>query len=447
MPDEMLDEIWGQVAILRRFRIAHRDLRRANLLVDEDGQPWVIDFGFSEVAASDALLDADVAQLLVALAIKVGVDRSLESAVREIGAQAVGCCLPRLQLTALSGATREALKDHPDHLADLQRRVSEVARVEAPHYEQLQRVSGKTLVTLGVLTAAMYFLIPQLSDVPGIVTQIRGARWSWLPWILVSSAITYVGATISMIGSVPARLRLGPTFVAQWASTFASRLAPSSVGGMALNVRFLQKQGIDPAVAGASVGMNSVGGFVMHMLLMLLFVVWAGKDAFGAFSLPDPKVLLYGLVGVAALSAIAFSIPVVRHAVFVKLVPLLKRSVGGVGEVVRRPSKLVGLLGGSLIVTSSYIACVYLSIEAFGGGLGFAQVGAVYLGGAALAAAAPTPGGLGAMEAALIAGFVAAGLSNTIAVPAVFLFRFATYWIPILPGWLGFSWLRKEQYI
>ena len=51
------------------------------------------------------------------------------------------------------------------------------------------------------------------------------------------------------------------------------------------------------------------------------------------------------------------------------------------------------------------------------------------------------------MEAALIAGFVAAGLSNTIAVPAVFLFRFATYWIPILPGWLGFSWLRKEQYI
>jgi undecaprenyl-diphosphatase len=74
-------------------------------------------------------------------------------------------------------------------------------------------------------------------------------------------------------------------------------------------------------------------------------------------------------------------------------------------------------------------------------------VGAVYLTGSAVATAAPTPGGLGALEAALIAGLVAAGMSNTIALPAVFLFRLATFWLPVLPGWLCLTWLKRAGYL
>jgi uncharacterized membrane protein YbhN (UPF0104 family) len=51
------------------------------------------------------------------------------------------------------------------------------------------------------------------------------------------------------------------------------------------------------------------------------------------------------------------------------------------------------------------------------------------------------------MEAALIAALVAAGLDNAVAVPSVFLFRFATFWVPILPGWLAFSYLRRAEYV
>ena len=87
------------------------------------------------------------------------------------------------------------------------------------------------------------------------------------------------------------------------------------------------------------------------------------------------------------------------------------------------------------------------SVEAFGGGLPFATVGAVYLVGSAVAQAAPTPGGLGAVEAALIAGLVAAGLDNTVAVPAVFFYRLFTFWVPILPGWLCFQWLQRNDYL
>ena len=65
-------ELWGQVACLREHRIAHRDLRRANVLVDGDDEPWLTGFAFSEVAASDDQLDGDIAQLLAALSLTVG---------------------------------------------------------------------------------------------------------------------------------------------------------------------------------------------------------------------------------------------------------------------------------------------------------------------------------------------------------------------------------------
>ena len=99
------------------------------------------------------------------------------------------------------------------------------------------------------------------------------------------------------------------------------------------------------------------------------------------------------------------------------------------------------------MVTLSYVLAVYFSTVAFGGGLNLAQVGAAYLVGSAIATVAPTPGGLGALEAAVIAGLVGAGMANSAAVPAVFLFRLATFWLPILPGWFAFNHLRRADYV
>jgi glycosyltransferase 2 family protein len=100
-----------------------------------------------------------------------------------------------------------------------------------------------------------------------------------------------------------------------------------------------------------------------------------------------------------------------------------------------------------LFTTVSYLLAVDFCVVAFGGGVPLASAGAICLVGSAVANAAPTPGGLGAMEAGLIGGLVAAGLDNAVAVPAVFLFRLATFWLPILPGWLSFHWLQRHDYV
>ena len=86
-----------------------------------------------------------------------------------------------------------------------------------------------------------------------------------------------------------------------------------------------------------------------------------------------------------------FAVPSVRRRVILRLRPLLRRSIGSAAHALRTPGKLALLLGGSAVVTLSYIACVYLTTRAFGGDLSLASVGAVYLIGSALAAAAPPP--------------------------------------------------------
>ena len=74
LTDAVLDAIWAQVKVLRAHRIAHRDLRLANVFLAADGEAWAIDFGFSELAASDLLLANDLAELTTSLASVVGVD-------------------------------------------------------------------------------------------------------------------------------------------------------------------------------------------------------------------------------------------------------------------------------------------------------------------------------------------------------------------------------------
>lgn len=367
--------------------------------------------------------------------------------ITELGPEAVAASLPRLQPNTFSGATREALKQRKELVGQLRATVATRCGVPEPELVALDRIGPRTIVTGVMLVAITYLLVPQLGDVAGMVQRIREADWAWLPPIVAMSALTYVGAALSISGAVPVRLRPVPTFVTQLASSFASKLAPAGLGGMALNVRYLQKSGVDLAVATSGVGLNTIGGFVVHAFLLLVFAFWAGRSVFDSIRLPRPQVFGWGVLAVLALTAVLFAVPTVRRLVARRLLPLLRRSIGGVAHALRSPGKLALLLGGSAVVTLSYILCVYLSTRAFGGDLSLASVGAVYLLGSAIAAAAPTPGGLGALEAAVIAGLVAAGMDHTIAVPAVFLYRLATFWLPILPGWAAFSWLRRAEFV
>jgi undecaprenyl-diphosphatase len=128
LTDGFLRDIWTQVAELHGHRIAHRDLRLANIFVGSDGAIWLIDFGFSELAARDLLIDTDRAELVASTASRVGADRAVAAAVAVVGADALRGVDTRLRPWALSGATRTALKENKQLLPAVK---ADVARVTA----------------------------------------------------------------------------------------------------------------------------------------------------------------------------------------------------------------------------------------------------------------------------------------------------------------------------
>ncbi|CAM5715833.1 Membrane protein OS=Streptomyces antimycoticus OX=68175 GN=SANT12839_062080 PE=4 SV=1 [Streptomyces antimycoticus] len=114
-------------------------------------------------------------------------------------------------------------------------------------------------------------------------------------------------------------------------------------------------------------------------------------------------------------------------------------------DVLQRPKKLLTGIGGTLLLTAANVMCLDASIRAFGGELSYASIAVVFLAGNALGSAAPTPGGVGAVEAALIAGLTFAGLPYETAAPAVLLFRLMVFWLPVLPGWVAFTHLTRKE--
>jgi glycosyltransferase 2 family protein len=445
LTDEFLRGTWQQVELLREGRIAHRDLRRANVFMTEAGEPMIIDFGFGEVSASDALLDQDVAQLVLSTAVDVGAERAVAAAVAVLGRDAVRSAAPRLQTPALSGATQAALKQHKGLLEETREQVKVQAGVEEIQLAKVQRISGRRLVIMVMAMGAFWFLIPQISDIPRLTAELKDANWADAGVAIVFSILTYVGAALSLSASVTQRIPVGRTTLVTLAGSFVNRVTPAKVGGMALNLRYLQKSGVPTAVGTASIGLYSVVGMLTHICLLIIFSVWAGKSVDFTQFLPRGTILYVVLgIGAGLIGAVLF-VPKIRTFIAEKVKPQAQMILTNFKGLLQHPLRLVLMVVGSAVLTLSYVGALYFSIQAFGGGIAVAVIAVVYLAGASIASAAPTPGGVGAVEAALIGGLSAAGLPSTVAVASVFLYRLATFWIPVLPGWGSFVWLERHD--
>jgi uncharacterized membrane protein YbhN (UPF0104 family) len=230
--------------------------------------------------------------------------------------------------------------------------------------------------------------------------------------------------------------------LAQLAGDFATLVSPPTLGAIAINVRFLQKAGLHPALAAASVGVSQVMAFVFHILLLLGFGIAAGTQADLTFS--PPQIVVIAVVAAVIVLLALLAVPAVRRTIRKRVGPTLKEVVPRLVTVAQRPLKLLEGIGGILVLNLAYIAVLYACVAAFGGEMGFAVVAVVYLAGATIGQAAPTPGGLGAVEAALAAGLTAGGLDAGLAVSAVLLYRLVTFWLPTVPGYWAFNWLTRK---
>nr|WP_078964278.1 MULTISPECIES: lysylphosphatidylglycerol synthase transmembrane domain-containing protein [unclassified Streptomyces] len=501
--DELSRNAWEQVRALQSRRIAHRRLTGDALVVDRSGNVILTDLRGGEIAAGDLVLRMDVAQLLATLGLRVGAERAVASAVSVLGPDTVADCLPLLQPIALSRSTRGTLRKLARERAEREReavlessraakaaREAEAAapgttaavsaadrkaekkalddaldgareedllsqirqqvlliRPQAPvEPARLERIRPRTLVSFIAGAFGAYFLLTQLAHVP-LAETVADAEWGWVGAALAFSALSYVAAAMSLLGFVPERVPFLRTVVAQVAGSFVKLVAPAAVGGVALNTRFLQRAGIRPGLAVASVGASQLFGLASHILLLLSFGYLTGTEK--TPEMTPSRTVIAGLLTVAVLVLVVTAVPFMRKFVVTRVRALFAGVVPRMLDVLQRPKKLVTGIGGMLLLTGCFVMCLDASIRAFGGGeaISYASIAVVFLAGNALGSAAPTPGGMGAVEATLTLGLVAAGLEKEVAISAVLLFRLMTFWLPVLPGWISFNFLTRKEAI
>ena len=128
-------------------------------------------------------------------------------------------------------------------------------------------------------------------------------RWAKASWLVQAprlspnrttrgrSALTYVGAALNLIGGFVQRLSLGLTTAVQLEGSFINRITPVKVGGMAVNVRYLQEQGLDSATTIGGVGISVLAAGAMYITLTAVFLLWAGSKA-SIVHLPSSSTIL-----------------------------------------------------------------------------------------------------------------------------------------------------------
>lgn len=162
---ELLCQVWEQLRLLHEARIAHRDLNLSNIIIDQQGQPWIIDFGYASAGVDEDALQLDVAQMLSNLSYLVGVDKAVASAIHVLGPEPVGEALPALQPLALSSKTRE-LDSKQSFLDSLRHTVSQRTGYQTPAQDSQARIrSKKSLWVIGlIISLALGALLGQLLD-------------------------------------------------------------------------------------------------------------------------------------------------------------------------------------------------------------------------------------------------------------------------------------------
>jgi uncharacterized membrane protein YbhN (UPF0104 family) len=441
--DDQLLRVWEAVLRLHAHRATHRTLTADRILFEDDGDVVLLDPGAGDVAATDLQIRLDRAQLLAELALAVGPDRAASLAVKAVGADRLVTVVPLLQPIVLHRSTRAALRRRRDVLPELRKQLLAAAPGEDAPPVRLERVRPRTIVTLIASLIAGYLLLGQLGRV-SLLSTLRSADWRWTLVALALSGLTYLGAAWSLSGYIPDRLRFRTLVLAQVAASFVTLVTPAAVGGAALNIRYLQRSRVPATVAAASVGLSQVVAFVLHILLLVVFAAITGSQD---HSLQPPNWVYFVIAGLVIIVLTVIAVPAGRRLLRARLAPVLGQVLPRLLAVAQRPRKLAEGIGGTLLLTAAYILCLAACIRALGGSVPIASIAVVYLTGSALGSVVPTPGGLGAVEAALSAGLTAAGLPGGIAVSAVLLYRTLTFWLPVPVGWGAFNYLERHDYL
>jgi glycosyltransferase 2 family protein len=451
--DVTLDDLYRQLLVLRRARIAHGAISGDALLVDSTAKTIVVaDFRNASASASPDQLDRDMAGAMAATAVAVGAERAADSAARCLTPEMVEGALRHLHKPALDPALGRSLRGQRGLLEEVRQRAAQAASIDLPKLVEPRRVSWPTLIMMIGTLIGGWALIGVLIDVSQSFDTVIGADWLWVIMTFILAQLVYVASAVEGIGSVPGPLPFARAVAVEVAKAF-SALAGGTAAVFATRVRFYQQQGYDASVALSSGAIMATSSWIAKGTLFLVALPFA----WGSIHLEaTPQsggnsklvwIILAVVVLVALVIGVALAVPRLRRLAADKARPKVRDIWGNLKGIASSPRKLVLLVGGSFGQELFVAMALSVSLRAFDDHLRLPVLIVVITLAAMIGGIAPSPGGMGVVEAGLILGLTAAGVSEADATAAVFIQRLFTSYLPPIWGWATLVWMRKREYL
>ena len=305
--DDVMVDAWGQLARAHAAGLSHRSLSAETVLLvgDGDGAGSVYISGWEQgdIASSTVSRRIDEVQMLMLFAVRVGADRACAVAARVLGEDHLASLAALLQAVALPPETQAETRRDKSVMREVRAMLASHVPESGPEIQpiQLTRFSARTVVTVTVAVVAGWILLTTL-NFRDILADAANARPAWMFTAFVLGLLTYLGAALGLVAFSPEQLGLWRTTLVQVAASVIGRVAPAGVGPAALNLRFMQKRGIETPMAVATVALLQVSQLVTTVLLLFAIALLTGSQGALA-SLPSGTIVIILAGGARAASA------------------------------------------------------------------------------------------------------------------------------------------------
>ncbi len=450
LTESLLESVWREIGRLHASGVAHLDLTLDHVVLADDGSIGFTSFSHAVTGDRHDYRIRDVASFLVATDEVVGPDRAVAAAAFGLGRERLTEVLPVIQSSVLPSSMRPRHraehKELSDRLTRLRATTAGVVDVESPHLTELHRISPATLAMVIGTFLGVAALLSQVGDPQQLWDTMSEADWHWISLAIVVSLLTNFSTAIALMGSVPIRIPLLRTAELQLSLSFAN-LAVPTVGGLASQVRYLQKQGVDLAGAVAAGGVVSgVANVVVTSSVCLLAVLLSPAKVSTQSIEPNQLlgILLIAAVVIGVLCAVLFGVPAIRK----RILGPVQDAWAIVSTAMRSPRQLSQLVLGWALNALMYAFVLYCCVAAFGPPVNFWTIVLINTGVSTLAFAVPVPGGATAVSSVGVAGLLTAvGASQDVAVAASLAYQVTATFIPAVPGWFSFRNLMSLDYL
>ncbi|KAB8295626.1 lysylphosphatidylglycerol synthase transmembrane domain-containing protein [Bifidobacterium avesanii] len=446
--DELMTGWLRYLDAANRRGVTHRHITPDCLALTGDGTPVVAGWQTGDSGSMPANVAIDRVQMLALLASLTDVNRTIAAARTVWDDELLVDLVPFVQRVGVPKATRALSGWSKQTLDDLRNGLRALAPEDVADtlpQVTISRFSLKSFLATALLAVALMVIVTQL-NMEQVISAARNAN----PWMaalsFVFACLTWVASGVTL-GTFIDRDRRDPVgiLMSQAASSFASVSMPAGMGPAFVNLQYLRHLGYKGPVATAI--MTAVVAFqgIVTFLMIVVIGLFTGRSTFSGMVPTNTLVIVIAAVVVAAAGAMA--IPQVRRLVVDKLLPLVAAYARQLLDLLTQPKQLVVGLVSAFVQCMCFGMAFWAALMAFGWESNVFETCFVFLLANTLGSAIPTPGGLGAVEAALMAGFAATGVPSAVALSATLVYRLATYWLRIPLGALAMQWLGKRNLI